>query len=72
MSSAFTTAVNGINSAVSRATQSASNIVKASSTGKNVDTDLVNIKSASIDVAANAVVIKEEEKIQKALLDITT
>jgi len=71
MSSALSIAVNGINAAVSRATQSASNIVNASSTGTNLDSDLVNVKVASTDVAANAAVIRATEKEQKALLDIT-
>ncbi len=70
MSSALSTAITGLSSAVARATQSAGNIVKASSTGKNLDGDLVNLKVASTDYAANAVVIKKEEKMQKALLDI--
>ena len=70
MSSVLSTAINGLSSAVARATHSASNIVKASSTGKNLDADLVNLKVASTDYASNAVVIKKAEKMQKALLDI--
>ncbi len=70
MSSVLSAAINGLSSTVARATQSAGNIVKASSTGKNLDGDLVNLKAASTDYAANAVVIKKEENMQKALLDI--
>lgn len=71
MSSALSIAANGITSAVSRATQSAANIVNASSTGKNIDTDLINLNQSSTDVAANAAVLKIAEKMDKALLDIT-
>jgi len=74
MSSALSIAVGGINQAINRATQAATNIVNASSTKnnseKNVDGDLVAIKSAGTDVAINATVIKTEHKMQKALLDI--
>jgi fibrillarin-like rRNA methylase len=70
MSSAITTAVNGINKSVAQATQAASNIANASLTGKNIDGDAVKIKAASTDVAANAAVIRAEKKNQKALLDI--
>ena len=70
MSSALSTAVSGINSAVSRATQAAGNIVKASSTENNLDKNLVNLSTATTDVAANAAVIKTAKKEQKALLDI--
>ncbi len=70
MSDALSIAVNGINSAVSRATQSASNIANASLTGKNIDGDLINLRTTSTDVAANVAVIKTAEKNQKALLDI--
>jgi flagellar basal body rod protein FlgC len=70
MSDALSVAVNGLNASVSRATQFAGNIVKASSTGKNLDGSLVGIKTESVDYAANATVIKTEEKLQKALLDI--
>ncbi len=71
MSSALSIAANGIVSAVSRATQSASNIVNASSTSKNIDADLININQSSTDVSANAAVLKIAEKMDKALLDIT-
>ena len=71
MSSALSIAANGINSAVSRATQSAVNIVNASSTGENLDADLININQSSTDVSANAAVLKIAEKMDKALLDIT-
>ncbi len=71
MSNALSIAANGINQAVSRATQSAVNIVNASSTGKNIDGDLINIQSDKTSVAANATVIRSEEKMQKSLLDIT-
>ena len=70
MSNTLSTAVNGINSAVARATQSANNIANASLTGKNVDTDVVAIKQESLNIAANAAVIKAEHKNHKALLDI--
>jgi len=70
MSNALSIAVNGINATVSRATQSASNIANASLTGKNIDSDLINLRASVTNVAANADVIKTEEKNQKALLDI--
>ena len=70
MSSALSKAINGLHQTVTRATQSVGNIVNGSSTGKNIDGDLVNLKAASIDYAANATVIKTESKMQKALLDI--
>jgi flagellar hook protein FlgE len=70
MSDALSIAVNGLNQAVSHATQSAGNIANASLTGTNVDGDLVNLSVAKTDYAANATVIKTEEKMQKALLDI--
>jgi len=70
MSSAIQTAVNGITQAVSQATQSAAGIVNASSTGKNIDGDLINLKIDSTQVSANAAVIRTSEKTQKALLDI--
>jgi hypothetical protein len=61
---------NGLSQAVSRATQCAGNVVKASSTGKNVDGDVVNLVSAKEDFSANAAALKAEEKRQEALLDI--
>jgi hypothetical protein len=70
MSNALLTAVNGINSAVSRATQSATSIVNSSSTGGNLDANLININADSTDVAANVAVIKTVDKMDKALLDI--
>ena len=70
MSSALSTAVNGINASVAHATHAAASIVKASSTGTNVDTSLVKIKAERTAVAAEAAVIKTEAKNQKALLDI--
>lgn len=69
MSNALSLAINGINSAVSLASQSATNIVNASSTGQNT-ADIVNVKIASTDMAANAAVIKTVAKMNKALLDI--
>ncbi|MFA4994359.1 MAG: hypothetical protein WC521_03550 [Bdellovibrionales bacterium] len=66
----FSIAINGINAAVSRATQSASNIANGSLTGKNLAEDLVNVQIATVDVAANAAVIKSQAKMHKALLDI--
>ncbi len=71
MSSALSIAVSGLTNAVSRATQAASNIANASLTGGNVDQDLVRTSVASTDYSANAFVIKEEQKREKALLDIT-
>jgi len=71
MSNALSVAINGINAAVSLASRSANNIVNASSTGKNVDGDLINVGVASTDMAANAAVIKTVDKMNKALLDIT-
>ena len=70
MSEALSIAVGGINQAISRAAQAANTIATASSTGQNVDGALVAVKSASVDVATNAAVIKTEHKMQKALLDI--
>ena len=70
MFSALPTAVSGLTQSVARATQSASNIANASLTGKNVDEDLVKLSMAKTDYAANATVIKTEQKMQKALLDI--
>jgi len=70
MSTTFLTAVNGINQAVARATQSASNVVNASSTGADIAKNLVDIKVASVEVAANAMVIKAQKKMQESLLDI--
>ncbi len=71
MSGALSIAANGINQAVSRATQSAANIANASLTGNNIDTDVINLSVASTDVATNAAVIRAAEKNQKALLDIS-
>ncbi len=70
MSNALSIAVSGINSAVAQAAQSANIIVNASSTGGSVDGALVNLKVASVDVAANAAVIRTADKMNKALLDI--
>jgi len=70
MFSPLSAAGTGLAQAVSRATQSADNVVNASSTGKNIDGDMVNLAVAKTDAAANASLIKTEEKMQKALLDI--
>gem|GEM_PF-2928623 len=70
MSSSLSTTVTGLYQTVSRATQSADNIANASLTGKNVDGDLVNLKTDSATYAAEADVVKTEEKMQKSLLDI--
>jgi len=70
MSTTFSTAINGMNQAVARATQSANNVVNASSTGSDIAKDLVDIKVASVEVAANATVIKAQQKMQESLLDI--
>jgi hypothetical protein len=66
----LSSAVTGLYQAVARATQSANNVVNASSTGKNIDEDMVNIGSAKTEVAADATVIKIEQEMQKTLLDI--
>jgi flagellar hook protein FlgE len=71
MSSALSIAVNGLNASVAKATQAASNIVNASSTGGNVDGSLIALKSASTGFKADAAVIKTVDKMNKALLDIT-
>ena len=71
MSSALSIAVNGFNASVAKATQAVGNIVNASSTGKNVDGDLIKLKAASTGASENAAIIKTEKKTQKALLDIT-
>ena len=70
MFSALPMAVTGLYQAVARATQSAGNIANASLTGKNVDEDLVKLSMAKTDYASNATVIKTEQKMEKALLDI--
>ncbi len=71
MSSALSTAVNGINAAVARTTQSVGNIVNASSTGNNLDANLVAVGINAANVATDAAVIKTVDKMNKALLDIT-
>jgi hypothetical protein len=70
MFNALPMAVTGIYKAVALATQSANNIANASLTGKNIDEDMVKIGMAKTDVAANVAVIKTEQKMDKALLDI--
>ena len=70
MSDALSIAVNGLNSSVARATQSARNIVKASSTGENLDVSLVNLRTERTNVTAAAAVIKTVHIMDKALLDI--
>jgi flagellar hook-associated protein FlgK len=70
MFSTLPAAVTGLYRAVSLATQSASDVVNASSTGKNIDEDMVNLNVAREEFAANADVIKTEEKMQKSLLDM--
>lgn len=63
-------AVTGLYQSVARATQSASHVVNASSTGENFDEDLVNLQAEKTNVAANVAVIKTERKMESALLDI--
>jgi flagellar basal body rod protein FlgC len=70
MFNALPMAVTGLYQAVARATQSANNIANASLTGKNIDEDMVKLGMAKTDVAANAAVVKAENKMDKALLDI--
>lgn len=70
MSDALTTAIQGINDSVSRATQAADTIVNASSRGQNIDAGLVTLKTASTQVALNAAVMKIDQKMKDALLDI--
>ncbi|MFA5040568.1 MAG: hypothetical protein WC464_02920 [Bdellovibrionales bacterium] len=70
MFTALSTAVTGINQAVARATQSAGNVVNASSTGKDIARDMVNINVAKTEVAANATVIKTQNEMGKTLLNI--
>ena len=70
MSIALSSAVNGLNASVARTTQSVQSIVNASSTGGNLDGALVRINSEKTNYAANAAVIREEEKRQKTLIDI--
>ncbi|MDE1900384.1 MAG: hypothetical protein KGI37_01925 [Alphaproteobacteria bacterium] len=70
MSSALSIAVGGINASVARATQSATNIVNASSTGNNLDANLVSLNTDQTDVAANAAVIRTVKKMDQSLLDI--
>ena len=70
MSDALSISVNGLTQAVSRVSQAANNIAKASLTGKNSDADVVNLQSNHQDFNANATAIKTERKMQKALLGI--
>jgi len=70
MSDALQTIVHGIQRSVSRATHAVSNIVNASSTGQNVDKDMVDVKIASHEVAMQTAVIKADKKMKDALLDI--
>ena len=71
MSTALSLAVNGINNVIVRATQATADLVNASSTGAaNVDGDLIQVNQAGNDLAANALVIKTEAKMEKALIDI--
>ncbi len=70
MSDALTTAVQGINESVVRATQSVDNIVNASSRGQNIDADLIAVKVASTQVDVNAAVIKIDQKMKDALIDM--
>ena len=70
MSGILSTAVSGLNRAVSRATQSANTIVNASSTGENLDKGLVDLNVSKTEYAANAAVIKAAKKMDDALLDI--
>jgi flagellar hook protein FlgE len=70
MSSALSAAVTGLYQTVARTTQLANNIANASLTGKNVDGDIVNLAQEKTNYAAGAAVIKTEQKMQDALLDI--
>jgi hypothetical protein len=70
MCSPLSAAGAGLYQAVARATQSACNVVKASSTGENIDGDMVNLALEKTNVAVNAAVVKTTGQMQKALLDI--
>lgn len=70
MSDALQTIVHGIQRSVSRATQAVNDIVNASSTGQNIDKDMVDVKIASHEVAMQTAVIKADKKMKDALLDI--
>ncbi|MDD3372034.1 MAG: hypothetical protein PHE27_09450 [Alphaproteobacteria bacterium] len=61
----------GLYQAVSRATQSATSVVKASSTGENIDENMVALVKANADLEANVAALKAQQKMQRALLDIT-
>lgn len=70
MSTILSTAVTGLYRTVAGATHSANNVVNASSTGKNIDGDMVNLVMAKTQFVANVQTIKTYDKMQKALLDI--
>jgi len=72
MSDALSIAVNGLNASVARTTQSVGNIVNASSTGNNLDANLVKISAEKTNIAADADVIKTVRKEQQSLIDILT
>ncbi len=67
---ALSSSLNGLSRAVSSATQSAGNVVNASSTGKNIDSDIVKFGIAKTVYSANAAAIRAEDKMHEALLDI--
>ena len=58
------------NASVARTSQSVANMVNASSTGNNLDANMVAVASEKPYVAANAAVIKTVKKMDQALLDI--
>lgn len=61
---------NGLVDAVARATQSAVNVVNASSTGENIEEAVVKMSMAKTSVDLSASVLKAENQMRKSLLDI--
>lgn len=74
MLDALSTAVGGLNRSIGVIANATSNIVNASSTGKLPNTDLsasaVTIQAAKVSYGANAQVIKTQQPMDKALLNM--
>lgn len=69
MLAALNLALSGLSNSATRAANTVSNIVNASSTNQ-IDNSLVTLQESKIDYQANATVLKTAEKAQKSLLDI--
>lgn len=69
MIAAINLALSGLSNSATRAANTVSNIVNASSTGQ-LDQSLISLQEASIDYQSDAAVIKTAEKAEKSLLDI--